>query len=155
MTLIPWWRHEWIRMREGKLSSCTEHLIILLSDEELRLLPAADNTQWKEPKASSCREKKKKCVCSEAGKEERVIKTCSEHYINHLGADWRLLNGSFLLKWKRACPWQCFVLLHIIIISQYILYFWEMVLQKKTAKVGDWEKCFQKSLTKFIIPLWR
>lgn len=104
MTLIPWWRHKWIRMREGKLSSCAEHLIILLSVEELRLLPAADSTQWKEPKASSCRGKKKdERVCSEAGKEERVIKTCSEHYINHLGADWRLLNGSFLLKgrWKK------------------------------------------------------
>lgn len=56
----------------------------MLSLEELRLLPAADNTQRKEPKETSWRrrgKKKKKGgehLCSEAGKEERVIKTCSE-----------------------------------------------------------------------------
>lgn len=47
-------------MRGRKLSSRTEHLIILLSLEELRLLPAADNTQRKEPKETSWRRRGKK-----------------------------------------------------------------------------------------------
>lgn len=42
------------------MSSRTEHLIILLSLEELRLLPAADNTQRKEPKETSWRRRGKK-----------------------------------------------------------------------------------------------
>lgn len=47
-------------MRGRKLSSRTEHLIILLSLEELRLLPAADNTQRKEPKETSWRRRGRK-----------------------------------------------------------------------------------------------